>query len=114
MSGNHTTFDRRVRVLNRKHDAMSTGYTTMLRKDGLIVVQPARARARFPFKFLFILVVGLILFKGFVLASVGPEGYDTRVAALAEGTTVEKAGAWVMQSEPATQFVAKQIAVILP
>ena len=109
-----STFDRRVQRLNRKHDAMARGYTTMLRKDGLIVVQPQRARARFPFKFLFIIVAALIVFKGLVLASVGAESYDARVAALATGTTVEKAGAWVMQSEPATRFVAEQVSAILP
>ncbi len=113
MFQNHALFDRRVRRLNRKHEAMSRGYTTKLRKDGLIVVQPQRAQVRLPLKFLFLVFVALILFKGFLMASLGTEAYGERVAGLAGGTTVEQVGAWVMQPEPATEFVAAQIGLIL-
>ena len=49
----------------------------------------------------------------FLLAWLGPDTYGDRVADLAAGTPVEQAGAWVMQSDPASRFVADQIKPLL-
>ena len=100
-----TPSDRRVDRLNSTYMAMSRGVVTTLRKDGLIVVQPARRTVPFPFKFLLIMFTTLFLFKGFLLAWLGPDTYDNRIADLAAGTFAEQAGAWVMQIEPASQFL---------
>ena len=114
MFQNRTPFDRRVSRLNRKHVAMSRGAVTTLRKDGLIVVRPARRTVHFPFKFLLITFAALFLFKGFLLAWLGPDTYGDRVADLSAGTSAEQVGAWVMQSDPASRFVADQIKPYLP
>ncbi len=109
-----TPSDQRVDRLNSKYMAMSRGVVTTLRKDGLIVVQPARRTVPFPFKFLLIMFTALFLFKGFLLAWLGPDTYDNRIADMAAGTFAEQAGAWVMQIEPASQFLANQIKPYLP
>ncbi|WP_299688373.1 hypothetical protein [uncultured Tateyamaria sp.] len=100
-------FQTRVGTVQRQHKAMSHGYTTEMRGDGLIVVKPKRAMRRgFPLRGLLVLVLGFFAFKGFMLASLGEVTYNERVAKLGNGTMVEQAGAWVMQTEPLTTFLA--------
>ncbi len=50
--------------------------------------------------------------KGTILHSVGPEGYDARVANLQNGQEFDKLGAWFMQADPVTVWVAEQIAAV--
>ena len=57
---------------------------------------------------LFLLVFCLVL-KGVIYQSIGAQSYDDRVAALRTGTALQQAGAWLMQPEPATRFIAVQI-----
>lgn len=106
-------FDRRVRRLSKKHEAMSRGYTTRMRKDGLIVMSPRRARPGVSLKAIVLFVGALLLFKGFLMANLGPESYADRVGRLSEGTAVEKAGAWVMQPDPVTLIIAEKMGPIL-
>jgi len=44
---------------------------------------------------------------------VGPVTYDDRLSVLDSGTGVEQVGAWMMQIDPATVFLADQIGPIL-
>jgi hypothetical protein len=105
--------DRRI-ILARKHQAMSRGYTTQMRSDGLIVVKPRRRRRIYiPFNGIFLLLLGFIFFKAFMLASVGPDTYGERVATLSSGTFVEQGGAWLMQPDPASQTIANYMGPIL-
>ena len=109
-----TPFDRRGDRPNSRYLAMSHGVVTTLREDRLIVVQPARRTVPFPFKFLLIMFTALFLFKAFLLAWLKRDTYGNRIADLAAGTFAEQAGAWVMQIEPASQFLAHQIKPYLP
>ena len=59
-----------------------------------------------------VLLIGF-LFKGFVFAYLGEEAYAERVTSLQSGTAMEKAGAWVMQPDPATLLIANSIGAIL-
>lgn len=102
----HTQFDKRLKTLSRKHAAMANGYTTMVRGDGLIVVKPKRLRRNPPLRGLALLLLGFFAFKGFMLASLGELTYNERIAKLGNGTAVEQGGAWVMQIEPMTRFLA--------
>ncbi|MCE8538641.1 hypothetical protein KBY27_14420 [Ruegeria pomeroyi] len=113
MVDNNVDFDQRIRRLNKKHAALSRGYTARMRKDGLIELKPRRSGGRSPFKALLMLCIAVLAFKAFLLASLGPDSYDARLSRLAEGTPVEQAGAWVMQADPASRFLAEQIGPIL-
>ncbi|MEO8241315.1 MAG: hypothetical protein ABI832_03330 [bacterium] len=57
---------------------------------------------------LFLLLTAFLL-KGVIYHSVGAQSYNDRVAALMAGDGIEKVGGWLMQSEPATQFVSDKI-----
>lgn len=107
-------FNDRLNFLGRKHQAMSRGYTTQMRDDGLIVVKPRRRRGiEIPFKGIFLLLLGFVFFKAFMLASVGPDTYGERVAILNSGTFIEQGGAWLMQADPASQIIANYMGPIL-
>ena len=107
-------FSRRVVRLTRKHRAMSRGYVTQMRPDGLLVTAPARRRPRISLRLLLLLVAAFFAFKALLLAVSGAATYDERVARLEAGTTAEAAGAWIMQSDPLTETLAGQIARLLP
>ncbi|MEL6466976.1 MAG: hypothetical protein AAFQ58_18600 [Pseudomonadota bacterium] len=103
----HQDFEERLNVLGRKHSAMGNGYTTRVRGDGLIVVKPKpQPRRGFPLRGLLALALGFFLFKAFMMASLGETTYDERTGKLAEGTAVEQAGAWLMQLDPFTRYLA--------
>lgn len=113
MSETHVDFTRRLRKLDRKHTALTKGTNLVLRRDGLIVAQPQRRVSLYPLQFLLLVAVALILFKAALLLHLGPQTYDDRVGTLAQGTGAEKAGAWVMQADPATVYVADQVGALL-
>ena len=107
MRDSQADFNKRISTLGRKHAAMSHGFTTALRSDGLIVVKPNRAlRRNFPVKGLFALIFGFFVFKAIMLASLGEITYNERVGKLNQGSALEQGGAWLMQIEPATAFLA--------
>jgi len=56
--------------------------------------------------FVFICVFGL---KGTILYNVGPESYTARLQRLQSGEEFDKLGAWLMQADPVTVWVAAQI-----
>lgn len=106
-------FDQRVHRLTKKHQKLSRGYRATMRKDGLVVMKPQRIRSGIPARVLVLSLVGFFAFKAFLLSSLGPTGYQFRVDGLNEGTSVEKAGAWVMQIDPVSQFLSGQLNKIL-
>jgi hypothetical protein len=113
MGQSHIQFDQRVNNLGRKHNALSRGYVTRMRPDGLIVARPHRKQSRISLKVVFRFLLAFLAFKGFLIASLGPDGYGDRVNKLENGTVVEKAGAFVMQMDPVSNLIAQQIGPIL-
>ncbi|MEM1005369.1 MAG: hypothetical protein AAF496_05285 [Pseudomonadota bacterium] len=113
MTGKQLEFDQRVNRLNKKHQKMSRGYRATMRKDGLVVMRPQRVRSAIPAKVLLLSLIGFFAFKAFLLSSLGPSGYQFRIDSLSDGTSVEKAGAWVMQIDPLTETLAVQLNKIL-
>jgi hypothetical protein len=99
-------FHDRLRKIVRNHQLMANGVTHRVTKDGLIVARPRLYKPKFPLRGLVLLVVSAFLFKGYILATLGAVDYDTRVASLSDGTVIEQAGAWVMQSDRLTIAVA--------
>jgi hypothetical protein len=113
MGQSHLQFDQRVTNLGRKHHALSRGYVARMRPDGLIVARPYRNQSHFPYRVVFFFLVAFVAFKGFLIASLGPDAYTDRVSRLQDGTMVEVAGAWAMQTDPVSDLVAQQIGPIL-
>lgn len=109
MTESHAMFDKRLKSLDRKHQALARGYTPRVRDDGLIVLKPRRRGFSISPRAVLMAVAGFFLFKAFMVASLGTTTYDARVDRLAIGTPIEQGGAWVMQIDPVTQFVAGQI-----
>ncbi|MFC6688374.1 hypothetical protein [Jhaorihella thermophila] len=93
---------------------MERGYVTEVGPDGLIVAKPVRARSSFSLRPLVYCIAGLLLFKGLLLAQLGTSVYVERVDRLKTGTAVEQAGAWVMQVDPASKWIADRVAPYLP
>jgi hypothetical protein len=106
-------FDERLRHLASKHRAMSHGYVTRMQPDGLIIAKPRRRQVRISGRSIFLFVAAFIGFKAFLVANLGPQAYDDRLARLQAGTVVEQAGAFAMQPDPLTMYFAKQIGPIL-
>ena len=113
VSGQMEEFEDRLRRLLRKHRAMSRGYTTRMRADGLIVAKPRRAAPPISGRSILIFLVAFVLFKGFLIANLGNETYDARVARLELGNLTEQAGAFAMQSDPLAELIARKVAPLL-
>ncbi len=113
MAKKQLQFNDRLRLLDRKHRAMSHGYVTRVQPDGLIIAKPRRQPIRISGRAVLVFVLAFIGFKAFLVANLGPLTYDERLARLNAGTVVEQAGAFVMQADPVTMYVAEQIGPIL-
>lgn len=110
MSPNHVEFSHRLCKIERRHDALSKGYVTRLRKDGLVVVEPRRPRTGFSWKPFFLLLGAVFIFKGFLLSNLGTETYAQHIERLQGGTVAEKAAAFVLHPEAVSRWVAAQVA----
>jgi hypothetical protein len=109
MSDAFHDFDNRLRRIQKSRVKLANGYVSVVGDDGLIVVKPRSRKTRFVVRPFLFLIVGLLFFKSLILATLGQPVYEERLAALQGGTTIEQAGAWVMQIDPASAFVAAQI-----
>ena len=113
MGEHRDQFQARLKHINRKHEALSAGYSAKLRPDGLLVVKPQRLQSRISGRSLIFFAAAFLLFKGFLMAALGFDSYDERVARLAEGSAVEQLGAVIMQSDPVSVWAAQQVGPIL-
>lgn len=113
MTGHNPNFDRRIKQIVRKHDRLAKGAVRKQREDGLIVARPRMLRPRFPWRIILIVICTAFVLKTAFLALVGDEAYDARLAALAQGGTLDQAGAWLMHIDPVTRVIADLIAPYL-
>ena len=102
-------FERRMRRINRRHSKLSQGYVTAINSDGLVVAKPQRRAARGTLRGVALVVVVVMIFKGFLHAQLGPSAYQDRVDALAAGSVVEQAGAFVMAADPLTLWISSKV-----
>ncbi len=110
MSDSFEQFDGRLKRIERKRQTMANGYELHMQNDGLIVARPRRARnSRISPRAVIMFLGGALLFKGVLIASLGPVAYEERIAALADGSAVEQAGAMVMQIDPIAREIASWI-----
>lgn len=104
-------FDRRTRRLRKKHFKLAKGYTTKMNGNMIVEHRPRnKAASSIPFKGLLMMVAGLAFFKAVIIAHLGTTVYGERIAKLADGTWIEQGGAFVMQIEPVSMFVARFVA----
>lgn len=107
MASAQMPFQKRLRKIVRSHQRMNHGVAHVMREDGLIVARPRVYNPKFPLRGLLLLIGAALLFKGYIYASLGATVYDERVAQLAEGQIIEKAGAWIMQADILTVTVGQ-------
>lgn len=69
--------------------------------------QPQRRSVAMPVLLVILCVLGM---KGLIYQAIGAQTYDERVSGLMAGPGLEPLGGWMMQTEPATVFIAGQIA----
>lgn len=115
MSEEHRQFTTRLRRLEKKQNAMNRyGYSTLIRPDGTLVVRPKkRLESRITGRSVFLFLAAFMLFKGFLIASIGGIGYDERVAKLSAGSVLEQGGALIMFADPLSLMIAGKIGPIL-
>ena len=107
-------FNARLNTVGGKHSKLvRRGYMSRVDKNGIIITKPKRARVRLPVKGLVLMVFSFFCFKAFMLIANGPDTYNDRLATLQNGTVIEAMGAKVLSIDPATQFIADQVAPYL-
>ncbi|MBE0454960.1 hypothetical protein [Roseovarius autotrophicus] len=109
MADIHQGFTKRLRQIDLKRSRLERGYVGKVRDDGLIEFRPRRRLPSVPLRGLIYLIFGFAFFKAVVLAHLGVVTYQERHALLAQGNPLEQAGAFVMQPDPLTGFLASQI-----
>lgn len=109
MSDSFQGFDARLKRIDRKHSKLAGGYSARVSKDGLIIFRPKRRQSGISLRGIVLVIAGFLCFKALILAHLGATVYDTRLASLNEGTVLEQAGGYVMQADPVTVYLAKQI-----
>ena len=114
MSNEHHQFLSRVRNLERKHEAMNNGFSAQVRSDGLIVVGPKKKiESRISGRSIILFLAAFLLFKGFLIASIGVDGYGDRLSKLQAGSILEQGGALIMIADPLSQMIAEKIGPVL-
>lgn len=106
---NYARFSKRVNEIERRHKKLSSYYVRLEERDGLLVpVSAGRGRRELPVRGIALALSAFLLFKGFLLAYLGPVAYTDRVALLESGNMAEQLGAWIMATDPATLWLAAQ------
>lgn len=106
-------FSSRVSRVDRQHRAMGRGYKASLRGDGLIVVHPRRFQFKLPVRGFVLLMIALMIFKGFMLNQMGDAGYEARLNALRSGSGFGEAGAFIMGIDPVARLVADVLGAVM-
>ncbi|SOB94366.1 hypothetical protein [Rhodobacter maris] len=72
-----------------------------------------RDRRTLPIRALALILIGALLFKGALLAQIGAESYDRRVAELQAGSALDQLGGWAMQADAPTRWIAGELRALL-
>lgn len=106
-------FDRRMRRISRRHSKLSHGYVTSVNSDGVVVARPKTRGKKGTLRGLAIILMVVLVLKGFLHAQLGEIAYQARVDSLAAGSVVEQAGAWAMTADPLTLWLSGRISSLV-
>ena len=107
-------FRKRQHAITRKHTRMARGYVNKLDKtSGVIVQQPDSKTGGVGLGILLKLAAGLMVLKVLTLSWLGTEVYEGHVAELRAGSSIEQAGAFVMQIDPVSARAAALLSPLL-
>jgi hypothetical protein len=110
-----STFDDRIARVQQRRRRLAAGATLRVGRDGLVTAHPRRAvLPRFPLRGILMTLAGFVVFKAVLLVQLGAATYEARLESLAAGTAIERAGAWVLQIDPATAALAELATGLLP
>ncbi len=113
MSDASAKFEERLASLERKHRELAEGYVAQINPNGLITIEPKAQRSSILLRLLVTIVIGLMAFKVITLSIVGQVVYQGRIDALANGTAIEQAVAWIMQADPLSERLVMLLSGIL-
>lgn len=102
MSAAPIHFHKRLSKIVRNHHRMSFGVAHVMGKDGLVAPRARTYNPKFPLRGLLLLIGTAFLFKAYIHAHLGAGDFDSRLAVLANGSMLEKVGAWLMQADALT------------
>jgi hypothetical protein len=110
---NMKNFEQRLARIDKIHKAGGAFESSGTLGRAYFDATRPRRRRGVSLRALAFLFAAALLFKAAILAQLGQDGYAERVAALANGSVFEQAGAWVLQADPATLKLAGFIQPIL-
>lgn len=107
---NYVRFNERLKEIEARHGKARSGFLPVEDRDGVLRPVPGdRRRRRLPLRGLALVVLAFLLFKALLLAKLGPEAYLDRLGQLDAGNLFDRAGAWAMQLDAATLWLAEQM-----
>ncbi|WP_353473150.1 hypothetical protein PVT71_03720 [Salipiger sp. H15] len=107
------SFERRQRAIKEKHRKLAQGYVTKVNRNGVIEHRPIRKLPVPRLRILLFALLGLLAFKGVMLANLGAANYSEHVARLSDGSVADKLGSWVLGVDPATLWIAMHLQALL-
>jgi hypothetical protein len=111
---NYLEFQKRLREIDQRHKRLAVGYVRLEERNGLLVpVEAKRIRRGVNLRGMAIALGMFLVFKGFLLAYLGPVTYASRLGALEEGTVFEQVGGWIMRADPITHWIASQFSLFI-
>lgn len=102
----HIQFWQRLRRIDENHRKLSQGYVATMNPDGLVVPRPERRASYNMGRVLLSCLAIMLAFKVYLLVHLGTAGYQDRVTALQNGSTLERVGAYTMVADPVTVWIA--------
>lgn len=110
---NMKDFEHRLVRINQMHAAGRSFEATDALGRADFDAARGRRRIAIPLRSIALVLAAVLLFKGAILAHLGAEGYQDKIAALAAGTLLEQVSAWVLHPDPATHQIAAVIKSVL-
>jgi len=106
-------FEKKMRQVVKRHNKLATsGVSHKMLPDGLVVATPRVYTPRFPWAGLAMLVIAVLMFKGYVHYALGAEDFAARAEALTGGSLFEQLGALAMTADPVTLAISNLFTTI--